>query len=175
MEAISFAAGKRIVLIHNELPSSDRVDYIGAICMGPSDQTPPAFAPYTSEKLLSTSYMYASSASLDGLNSAQVFRDGGDCCRGILLKYRNGGERAIGQCRVGVDAIEECISPSHICWRTYTSSQNGRWGLQCLKVELVSKSTHTHGDVEWQCHEAKGMIHFSFSERSSDLFLVSEV
>lgn len=175
MEAVSFAAGKCIVLIHNELPSSDRVDYMGAICMDPSDQTPPAFAPYTSEKRLSTSYMYASSAPLDGLYSAQVFRDGGDCCRGIVLNYRNGGQRAIGQCRVGVDAIEEYIAPTHICWRTYTSSQNGRRGLQCLKVELVSKSTRTHGDVEWQWHEAKGMIHFSFSEGSSDLFLVSKV
>ncbi|EGS22917.1 uncharacterized protein CTHT_0013950 [Thermochaetoides thermophila DSM 1495] len=59
-------------------------------------------------------------APLINVSSAQVFHDPVTMtCRGILLHYHNGGARALGQCRVGVDPCTHTRRPRSVWWQTY--------------------------------------------------------
>ncbi|SPO05544.1 uncharacterized protein DNG_08231 [Cephalotrichum gorgonifer] len=55
---------------------------------------------------------YFSSAPLSNVVSVTVFYFADTTrCRGIIFKYGNGGERSVGQCRVGVDRTERFDQP----------------------------------------------------------------
>ncbi|KAB5566957.1 hypothetical protein GE09DRAFT_751219 [Coniochaeta sp. 2T2.1] len=56
--------------------------------------------------------------------------------RGLLFHYSNGGQRALGQCRVGFDPMSEFRNPATLCFRVGLSTD----GLQRAWVGL--------GDVE---------------------------
>ena len=57
--------------------------------------------------------MFFSSAPLDSVASVQVFTcEQNKLCRGILFRYNDGEQRAVGQCRIHVDPCETVIKPS---------------------------------------------------------------
>ena len=37
-------------------------------------------------------------------------------CKGLLLKYANGAQRAVGQCRIGIDPFKAYEEPSWFCY-----------------------------------------------------------
>lgn len=58
---------------------------------------------------------------LAGVSSARTFYDADSgLSRGILYRYDSGGERAVGQCRVGVDRSMSVLRPTRVCVRDTT-------------------------------------------------------
>ncbi|KAH6630904.1 hypothetical protein B0J18DRAFT_422532 [Chaetomium sp. MPI-SDFR-AT-0129] len=76
----------------------------------------PRTSPLTDDPSLPS---YFSWAPLDGVRSAQVFQDPDTGhCRGIIFRYRNGGARAVGECRVGVHPVQLTTKPTMLYFRT---------------------------------------------------------
>ena len=64
--------------------------------------------------------MYHSTAQLQAVASLQVFLFQGHelkFCRGMIFRYKEGWETAVGQCRVNVDPSETYLNPTGICFR----------------------------------------------------------
>ncbi|KAJ3525967.1 hypothetical protein NM208_g11412 [Fusarium decemcellulare] len=59
-------------------------------------------------------YMFWSWAPLDNVKSAEVFHDDEGHFKGLLMAYNNGGQRAVGECRLGVDASKTWTKPSRL-------------------------------------------------------------
>lgn len=59
-----------------------------------------------------------SSAPLRDLKLVRVFNQKGwPQCKGMLFEYRNGGQRVLGGCRVGVDLRWKIMDPRFMCVR----------------------------------------------------------
>ncbi|CAI4215870.1 unnamed protein product, partial [Parascedosporium putredinis] len=84
---------------------------------------------------------YASCAPLRDVLSALVFSDqSAGFCRGILFHYRNGGSRAVGQCRLHVDPVESVVLPVQLCFRGYSHpSRIDRSTIQVVQVKFKQR------------------------------------
>ncbi|TQV91758.1 hypothetical protein IF1G_09343 [Cordyceps javanica] len=59
-------------------------------------------------------YEIYSTARLEMVRLAEVYTDPKtQCCRGIMFYYNCGKRRAVGECRIGVDNVRSCASPTH--------------------------------------------------------------
>lgn len=82
---------------------------------------------------------YFSWAPLSNVSSTLAFYDANTgFCRGILFHYQNGGCRAVGQCRLGVDPAEAVVRPVQFCF----------WHDRYLEVELVRVKFTQHEKEE---------------------------
>ncbi|UKZ83606.1 hypothetical protein TrVFT333_011415 [Trichoderma virens FT-333] len=106
---------------------------------------------------------YYSRTPLDQIAESSVYYvPGSGRCRGILLRYKNGGCRAVGQCRVNVDPCHTVAEPSFIC------ILKERWyDVQDLTQEkTLVKFTHGTLDDEngedWTRYPLEGFIEFYF-------------
>lgn len=117
---------------------------------------------YRKQPFRSSSY---SSARLSNVIRAQVFygkRFSTSICRGVLLEYRDGSKRALGECKLGVDRIEECFEPTHFCYNSVLKNN--------VQVKTSDGSSHpTHEENGWTCCLMKGVMEFWFSEREVQL------
>ena len=133
-------------LIYND-PESTSLRSIGIECTaGPGESIP--FPPKTTAGVgIGTSQPLESTASLADVASAKIFEDGDTgICRGILLIYENGGMRALGQCRVGVDKEREFQTPRHMCYRRYRFySHKRKHDLRGVQVAFSSDCSKEHG------------------------------
>jgi hypothetical protein len=58
------------------------------------------------------------SAQLKDVASIWIFRDNKDqFCRGLIVEYFNGTERALGCCRIGVDQAERCPAVERLSFK----------------------------------------------------------
>lgn len=106
-----------------------------------------------------------SSAPLTDVIRTQVFHEEeGSRCRGILLEYRNGSKRALGQCKVGVDQNQECTEPACICYRN--SFGNGQ---QSVQVHISKERSHRHEEEDWICCNMRGVLEFWFSNKKEKI------
>ncbi|KAL7895785.1 hypothetical protein HDV63DRAFT_401081 [Trichoderma sp. SZMC 28014] len=120
---------------------------------------------YRKQPFRSASY---SSAPLSNVIRAQVFSDrrlSDPVCRGILLEYRDGSKRALGQCKLGVDRSEECMNPAQLCYTSVVMNHANN-----VKVEVFNGSSHpAHEETGWTCCFMTGVLEFWFSERDVKL------
>lgn len=109
--------------------------------------------------------LYFASASLDRVASTEVFLDRTKTsCRGILIRYEDGTERALGQCRVGVDPSEACVRPQQIRYLDVSWALIEE-GLNCrTAVEFRSAETHVSVKKDWLCSNMEGYLKFWFNE-----------
>ncbi|KAF5609154.1 uncharacterized protein FSUBG_4164 [Fusarium subglutinans] len=67
-------------------------------------------------------------------------------CRGLLLEYANGAQRALGQCRVGIDPFKSCDKPKWLCYSHSFDDKPFDRIRQC-KVECSTGSdSHDHSE-----------------------------
>lgn len=120
---------------------------------------------------------YFSWASLSHIQSVNTFydRDTG-LCKGIIFHYRNGGSRALGQCRLNVDQSVMVIRPCALCFQsTSYSASAGRLQHHGVRVEVTVDDAHRHSGSGWKCLPlGNGVLTFSFSEDSSYISLREE-
>lgn len=115
---------------------------------------------------------YFSSAPLEGVTRVHTFEDKDDkFCQGIILEYANGAQRALGQCRFGLDPVSTVTNPSEICLAEYEYHPNGpvqpRQLPTRMRVRFFSdddyKRHKTHdGKTIWKSFPVKGAIELWF-------------
>ncbi|KAI1481521.1 hypothetical protein F4774DRAFT_407827 [Daldinia eschscholtzii] len=91
------------------------------------------------------SCVYFPSATLRNANCIQVFNGEHWYCRGILLDYTNGAQRALGQCRIGVDSVQSYAMPAYFYFRYAIFEWEGR---QCRAavVKCTYRNKHYHDE-----------------------------
>lgn len=153
-----------------ERPDNEGVRFVGGHAGGPDEQNDAEAAPaftfrYRKQPFRSASY---SSALLSNVVRAQVYiarRYANSVCRGVLLEYTDGSKRALGECKVGVDRVEECFEPTHFCYNAALRNN--------VQVKVSTGSSHpthpTHEGSGWTCCLMKGAMEFWFSEREVEI------
>lgn len=121
-----------------------------------------------------------SMASLEGVVSTQTFyTKHGSYFKGIILEYRNGTKRALGECRTGLDAVRHSKDPSTICI-TKTTPEGSPAASLCLqqwKLEFNADVNHTHvkeDGCNWKCVKMRGTLEVCFNRSRSVLQTHSE-
>ncbi|KAL6790293.1 hypothetical protein GGI42DRAFT_347120 [Trichoderma sp. SZMC 28013] len=74
-------------------------------------------------------------------------------CRGLLLEYEDGGQRSVGECRVGLDVQQAYVRP--VCLCIGRMSGYPRWSIE---VRVDGQAEHTHTERNWQCYEMRGTL-----------------
>ncbi|KAK4139871.1 uncharacterized protein C8A04DRAFT_40394 [Dichotomopilus funicola] len=112
-------------------------------------------------------------APLSAVTSTLVFYDQNTgFCRGILFHYRNGGSRAVGQCRLHVDPAKSVVQPGQLCFRT-TSCLSRRdrpiYNVE-VKFKQAAQTKPTGKDSDrWESRPMKGLVNFWFTTEASFL------
>jgi len=120
--------------------------------------------------------VHFSRAPLTQIQSASTFHDmGSGACGGIIFHYGNDGERAVGQCRLGVNKSKIVSRPSVLCFQA-------TWAKYCAgpldsfaRVEATADVSHQHTGAGWKCGSlGNGVLMFSFTHRSSRMVIPKE-
>ena len=101
-------------------------------------------------------------------------------CMGILLEYKNGSRRSLGQCRLGLDNAVCYDGPSRGCLRQIEThvplKKRIASGTSTLVKSTVVKFTrdakHNHSEDGWTCFPMQGELEFWFSCEETDLIVV---
>ncbi|KJZ70031.1 hypothetical protein HIM_10582 [Hirsutella minnesotensis 3608] len=104
-----------------------------------------------------------SSAPLAGACKIRIFFiPGTEFCRGIMIHYDT-GRRALGQCRLGADSIEDHTLLSSFCFlnTTYQRADEGRT-LHAVRVGIFDQY-HQHQEVGWTCCTTAETLNFWFT------------
>jgi hypothetical protein len=105
-----------------------------------------------------------SSASLEDVRCAKAFRNEAGHCMGVLFEYRNGAQRALGQCRIGLDSVECCESPSRVRFReTWYYLSKSRPKCPAARVEFSPGFKNEDDDDDWTYHDMQGVLEFWFT------------
>ncbi|KAI0104219.1 hypothetical protein GGR51DRAFT_561028 [Nemania sp. FL0031] len=157
-----------ITLIHREPQEGLAVPYFGAYCQPPTGgELPKHFQRYQPKSCPIGEEACLSTASLEDLRLVEVFYDeNGRYCRGMLLYYQNGGCRAVGQCRVGLDSSKQFSQPSRICFRMDPVDRGFNTRRYDVQVDWRA-AAHTHEEEEWKCEPLEGVLVFWYNSESS--------
>lgn len=141
------------------------VSVIGAYPTGEEDSSP--MTPFHHPFIDDPPFLEAcfSLAPLETVNRISVFNSKHTSrCMGILLQYENGAQRSLGQCRVGVDPVEDCMNPVYICFRRHAYVRSGTSvQLQATTVRSTTRQGHDHDEQGWTCFKMQGELEFWFS------------
>ncbi|KAI6093781.1 hypothetical protein F4821DRAFT_5058 [Hypoxylon rubiginosum] len=123
---------------------------------------------------------YFSQAPLDDVASIQAFymklqelgEFGEICefCTGMIFKYRNGGCRAVGQCRIDIDLTKQIMEPD---WISYKNDLLGLGFYEPKRYMPQVHFDHNHplygrGTVDaWTRRPLRGQLRFWFTDQSS--------
>lgn len=113
---------------------------------------------------------YTSSAPLRNVVSVQVFHiPAKGICRGLLLRYADGSERTLNQCRISIyhrsqqyqsfkgQASSDAVAASVVC----TLAVN----LEGVAVSVARTTRHSHDEDGWTCHSiGQGVLHIHYTE-----------
>ncbi|EWG36251.1 hypothetical protein FVEG_14642 [Fusarium verticillioides 7600] len=69
-----------------------------------------------------------------------------DLCRGMLFGYEDGAQRAVGQCRLGIDNVTTYINPTRICY------SDAMWPHCCAGDDNCSNEDIMNEEIE-HCEE----------------------
>ncbi|KAK1244955.1 hypothetical protein MKX08_004584 [Trichoderma sp. CBMAI-0020] len=112
-----------------------------------------------------------SSAPLEDVALVHVYSDAETgLCRGLLAEYHNGSQRALGECRIGLDPVCTYRSPACLCFRRTTRHRPGTSiELRGTRVCTADQSKHEHDEEGWLCFPMRGSLRFWFTNEQSVL------
>ena len=116
-----------------------------------------------------------SSAPLRDITSVRVYyKEGHPRSRGVMFTYRNDAQRALGECRLGVDRCRAYENPRFMCTlATITDRQiSEQRELRTVEIQFADRCTHGDEDGGWDCYEMKGTLRFWFTHHESHLKVV---
>lgn len=107
-------------------------------------------------------------APLEGLVRISMFQSRiPGFCTGLLMEYRDGAQRTLGSCRLGVDLVTTCSDPTHIC--VLSTTLTGRdIDYPRSRVEVINQEEpHNHHPEGWICRDLSrgGSVEVWFSYR----------
>lgn len=85
--------------------------------------------------------------------------------KGLLLAYANGAQRAVGQCRVGIDPFKAYEEPSWFCFRKVYHPESLEETGSCVVECTTGTNDHKHEpcDIDdWQCMRARAGLRLGF-------------
>ena len=124
---------------------------------------------------------YVLKAPLAKVNRVEVFYDKEtQYSRGAVFTYDNGGQRCIGECRLGVVPTKVFKKPTKICYSPTDEDEGQEDECEHVRIEACEEEeTHKHADDEesiWKCFDLEGVFvgyfdwdHF-YIEHTDDLF-----
>ncbi|KAI1104521.1 hypothetical protein F4804DRAFT_306751 [Jackrogersella minutella] len=115
---------------------------------------------------------YYSSASLRNVIRILVFNNSyTGFCRGMLLEYENGAQRALGQCRIGIDLTKTYVRPTHFCFlRQVYSPPRKLYQIKAVIMECTERGDHRHNDEGWICSPMSCELDFWFDDKEVDIY-----
>ncbi|EWG36253.1 hypothetical protein FVEG_14644 [Fusarium verticillioides 7600] len=117
--------------------------------------------------------LYFEAPAKDIVHVGVYYEEASGYCRGLLLEYANGAQRALGQCRVGVDPFKSYDKPNWLCY-SHSFDDNPFDRIMQSKVEY-STGSKSHDDDErgmfshWTCTRMDGTLEFACDHRIADL------
>ncbi|KAL7922270.1 hypothetical protein ACQKWADRAFT_84052 [Trichoderma austrokoningii] len=110
-----------------------------------------------------------SSAPLTDVRRAYVFTGDFKLCKGILIEYNSGLKKALGQCRLGLDSVQEYSEPFILSYATTP------YVPKCNRFGTLSKSVYLSFDPQrhlyyhdkklvWEHYPMKGQLSFWFTK-----------
>ncbi|KAF5688142.1 hypothetical protein FDENT_4984 [Fusarium denticulatum] len=94
--------------------------------------------------------------------------------KGLLLKYANGAQRAVGQCRFGIDPFKAYQEPSWFCSRDIYDPESFEETGSCVVECTTVTDNHKHEpcDIDdWQCMRAGAGLFLEFQcDNKTDTF-----
>ncbi|KAF5609153.1 uncharacterized protein FSUBG_4163 [Fusarium subglutinans] len=95
-------------------------------------------------------------------------------CKGLLLKYANGAQRAVGQCRIGIDPFKAYEEPSWFCYRDICDPETLEDTGSCVVECTTGTNNHEHEPCDlddWQCMRARAGSYLEFlCDSNTDTF-----
>lgn len=139
-------------LIHHK-PENCPLFFVGA-CTANSRNQPESVV----IKPVTTTTQYAASAPLASAVKIELFSiPGTSTCRGILIHYSSGLCRALGECRLAVDQVDDYEMPIRLC---FTSAAVASPRVICSAAESPH-SHHAYGNLGWTCCKMEGLLMWS--------------
>lgn len=151
-------------LLKLELPP-ERGQRLRMLSWPPQHPAPPADAS------MKSSHVQFSCAPLENVRRARIFYCGDDGvhCKGLLLEYANGGQRALGQCRLLVDRCETVVAPAsvalaNVVWwpRLGSASSTTEEPLRAIRVQFDGVHGDSDDDVSWSHFAMAGTLQLWF-------------
>jgi hypothetical protein len=92
--------------------------------------------------------------------------------KGIVLEYKNGAQRAIGLCRIGIDSVTTYHKPMNICcYKDWELAERPEF-CQTTKLEItVQGNTHDHDQSHWTCSSLDGDIECMWDHWGAQMYL----
>lgn len=114
-------------------------------------------------------HAYFSHAQLDDVASVEIYHDKAlRICRGVVVRYKNGAERALGQCRLGVDALRVYRHPTCFCYRKTKYLRPGtRVERDSVDIECNTNAEHDHPEDDWTCCKFPSRLEWWFTSEES--------
>lgn len=156
---------RHLTLTYN-ISNPPHVSFMGADTVGKAVS---GIEPRTQELLTDASHFYAS---LEQVAYAQVFSDRETGrCSGILLEYEDGIKRALGQCRLGFDAVRCYEHPTNFCYMPIKYPGNQSFGFLCDHVFAAFDSDtgpfEEQDTAKWEICPMKGILQFAFNKKET--------
>lgn len=144
------------------------ISIISPYCKLKQKQSPRAPFIRPPEGMVARSSWYYSLAGLEHIYRAQVFYDATSmCCRGMLVEYDNGAQRALGQCRLQVDPSRTWIKPSRLYFanlvhKNESNVPDDEEDIEVVNLRFDDDPEHGPRSEKWECFEMVGTVHFWF-------------
>jgi len=108
---------------------------------------------------------YSSYAPMEDVRRVHMFLEPGEegYCRGLLLEYENGGQRAVSQCRVCIDPVRTFEKPKRICW--------SRTKEEDVPRKRVTFDEQESEDGEWAVYGMAGTLGFYYEGPKGGIWL----
>ncbi|KJR80117.1 uncharacterized protein SPSK_10316 [Sporothrix schenckii 1099-18] len=171
-KTICLSRGNQMTFVYGEPFESEPVKIVGA-CSGETQSIDDAgrlVQPALSVQTTSATRFpdtYVSSAPLRDIRSVRVFYANGTC-RGLLLRYKNGGVRALGECRLFVDESWVVDHPAVICYRPLQYRAYKHVYHDGIAVDVARTARHCHNEDGWECHDiSQGVLHLHYTTNRS--------
>jgi hypothetical protein len=120
------------------------------------------------------SYSNFSVASLEDVVSVQTFCPG-DYCNGLLIKYQNGTQHTVGQCRLGVDAVHTYEAPTQFYYNKGFCPDDGEMMLHKVGITFATSGNEAEQsprlpiDDDWINGQMKGNLLFWCTHNQADI------
>ncbi|KAM3507244.1 hypothetical protein MY10362_001908 [Beauveria mimosiformis] len=129
-------------------------------------------------------YEVYSTARLEMVRLAVVYNDPlTHCCRGIMFYYDCGKRRAVGECRIGVDAARSCAYPTHFMYaeKEYILPDS-RTRYEGTVIEMVDDVNRAYArnavinsiSAAWRPAAMSGRLEFRFAFGSTNIRVYRE-
>ncbi|CAH0046411.1 unnamed protein product [Clonostachys solani] len=172
----------RPVLIYEPSSSIQLVPYINQIAVSPQTGVKAHYRYIRTRPSCPLDFGCLSSAPLEDVVSIDVFRSADNgTCTGMMFTYRDGRQRSLGQCRLGLDVVSTYEKPAKLyhALRPHTTGWT-RGGYGAVYVDIATKEHPDLGTFYpqevgrgptqfWAHSEMRGVV--NFWSKGSDSFL----